>query len=429
VLARRDLAGQAAPPHEHPRADRPAPQPHQGMLQVCPECPPGRESSGTSWQPDTTDAHLHTRQLGPWQLATHAQVALAYTDERGPRGARGAFVTNHVMFRARRPVGAGVFGVQSMWSLEPVDGRRGYPLLFQTGETADGVSPLIDRQHPHDFPMELAFTYSRSLSRDRGFYLYVAPAGAPALGPPAFMHRASGSRLPLAPITHHFFDSTHVTYGVVTLGFLASPRVKFEGSVFRGREPDQHRWGFERPDLDSYAFRLSVNPTASLAVQVSAGHVEQPEQLHPGSDSIRLTASAMYARRWGPATFDATVAVGRNRRTPAFVPVPNGVLYFAGNVTQGVLGEATVRLARHSVITRVEFARKDDLFGVADPRHFTLYALTRITGGYVFDVVARSRLRVGIGIAGSGGRAPSAIRPDYGGSPRGVLAFVDLSAH
>jgi hypothetical protein len=158
VLVRRDLAAQAAPPHEHPRADRPAPHQHQGLLQFCPECPPGRESSGTSWQPDVTDAHLHTRPLGSWQLATHAQFALAYTDERGPRGDSGAFLANHVMLRARRRVGAGVFGVQSMWSLEPADGRRGYPLLFQTGETADGVSPLIDRQHPHDFPMELAFT-------------------------------------------------------------------------------------------------------------------------------------------------------------------------------------------------------------------------------------------------------------------------------
>ena len=118
-------------------------------------------------------------------------------------------------------------------------GPAGYPLLLQSGETADGVTTLVDRQHPHDLPMELAATYARPVGQQSALYLYVAAVGAPAIGPPAFMHRSSGSLLPVAPITHHWFDSTHLTYGVVTAGFVASPKLKMEGSVFRGREPDQ----------------------------------------------------------------------------------------------------------------------------------------------------------------------------------------------
>ena len=157
-------------------------------------------------------------------------------------------------------------------------GSRGYPLLLQTGETADGVNALLDRQHPHDLPMELAATYSRQVGDARAFYIYVAAVGAPAIGPPPFMHRPSGSVLPVSPITHHWFDSTHLTYGVVTGGFVASPQLKFEGSVFRGREPDQKRWGFERPRLDSVAFRLSVNPASGVAVQMSAAVLADAEQ-------------------------------------------------------------------------------------------------------------------------------------------------------
>ena len=51
--------------------------------------------------------------------------------------------------------------LRGMTSLEPLTiGRRDYPLLFQTGETANGIDPFIDRQHPHDLCMELASTYS-----------------------------------------------------------------------------------------------------------------------------------------------------------------------------------------------------------------------------------------------------------------------------
>src|SRR5207253_5433637 len=63
------------------------------------------------------------------------------------------------------------------------------PILLQTGETADGKTPLIDRQHPHDLFMELATTYSVAIDEQSSVFAYFGYPGEPALGPATFMHR------------------------------------------------------------------------------------------------------------------------------------------------------------------------------------------------------------------------------------------------
>lgn len=397
---------------------------------LCGICPLSREADGTAWQPDETPAHEHGWTLGDWQLAAHLQIAAIDTRESGPRGDDEVFSTNYLMVSGRRRAGGGVFGFSSMWSLEPTMGARGYPVLLQVGETADGVNPLVDRQHPHDLPMELAATYSRTLPGDRAFYVYAAAVGAPALGPPAFMHRASAAALPIAPITHHWFDSTHITYGVITAGIVPSPKFKIEGSGFRGREPDQHRWGFEAPKIDSYAVRFSVNPAPSLAFQVSAGHLHSPEQLHAQANATRLTASAMFGHQWAHLRVDALAAWGRNQREEVKRPVPGGYFFIPGNLIHATLLESTVRAAsRHAFITRYEHAEKDELFGVADARHFTVYPVARLTTGYVFDACQSTHATVGLGVARSWIWVSDALRTEYGDSPRGTLFFVQLAMH
>jgi hypothetical protein len=203
-----------------------------------------------------------------------------------------------------------------MLSLEPATiGKEGYPLLLQTGETADGRTPLIDRQHPHDLLMELAGSYSLS-SRNRSLFLYGGLPGEPALGPPAFMHRSSGINIPVAPITHHWLDSTHITYGVLTAGAVVD-RVKVEASAFRGREPDEDRWDIESPKLDSHSFRLSVNPTDHWSLQTSYGRIHSPEQREPDVNQDRTTASAIHdgtfgdTGRWEGTLAWVAIAIGR----------------------------------------------------------------------------------------------------------------------
>src|SRR5919112_1376831 len=82
------------------------------------------------------------------------------------------------------------------------------------------VRPVHDRQHPHDFISELAATYSYKFDDKNSFFVYAGLPGEPALGPPTFMHRVSGMNNPDAPLSHHWQDATHITYGVVTAGYV-----------------------------------------------------------------------------------------------------------------------------------------------------------------------------------------------------------------
>jgi hypothetical protein len=203
-----------------------------------------REASGTSWQPEATPIEMLTTDVGGWSLMLHGFANAIYDRQTGPRGADKAFTESMAMLMANRPVGTGTLGLRGMVSLDPTMGKSGYPLLFQTGETSNGTTPLVDRQHPHDAFMELSSSYSVPIGADGAAFAYVGLPGEPALGPPTYMHRFSGMRNPEAPLTHHWFDSTHVTFGVTTLGLSEGP-LKLEASWFNGREPDQDRWNIE----------------------------------------------------------------------------------------------------------------------------------------------------------------------------------------
>ena len=117
--------------------------------------PMERESSGTAWQPDASPHVGIHAMYGEWSTMTHGFVNLIYDDQGGPRGDKKTFSTSMLMVMAQRPFGEGTLGLRGMVSADPLMGKRGYPLLLQTGESANG-QPLIDRQHPHDLFMELA---------------------------------------------------------------------------------------------------------------------------------------------------------------------------------------------------------------------------------------------------------------------------------
>jgi hypothetical protein len=173
-------------------------------------------------------------------------------------------------------------------------GRDGYREIFQSGETLDGA-PVIDRQHPHDLFMQLAVVWRMPLSATTGFTIAGGPVGEPVLGPVAFMHRASAGDNPAAPLAHHLLDSSHIAFGVVTAAVDHGPFV-VEGSLFNGREPDDNRWDFDFGAMDSVAGRVWFRPTAEWEIQVSNGHLREPEELEPG-DAQRTTVSASWFRK------------------------------------------------------------------------------------------------------------------------------------
>jgi len=284
-------------------------------------------------------------------------------------------------------------------------------LLLQTGESGDGVNPLVDRQHPHDLFMELAATYSHRFSGNSSVFGYVGLPGEPALGPPAFMHRFSAEDNPEAPISHHWLDSTHITFGVVTLGYVID-RVKVEGSVFRGREPDQLRYNIETGKLDSGSVRLSYNPADNWALQVSYGRITSPEQLHPDTDVERTTASVMYSRPLGSGNWQTMLAWGRNK--------PDD-----GAAASAYLLESSLATSKtHTFFGRVERAEKNELFLPGDPLAHETFRVTKVSLGYLYSFPATGHFSAGVGGLVSGYALPSELDPAYGSNPTSYMLFA-----
>jgi hypothetical protein len=371
-----------------------------------------RDASGTSWQPDSTPMDGVSGKAGGWDLMLHGYALGIYDHQGGPRGGDMTFSESMLMGMAQRPVGRGTLTLRAMLSLDPLMGAAGYPLLLQSGETANGVTPLINRQHPHDLFMELAGVYWLPVSKASSVFAYVGYPGEPALGPPAFMHRFSGEDDPAAPITHHWLDSTHITYGVITAGFVHE-NWKVEGSVFTGREPDQQRWDFDRPRLDSYSGRISWNPTPDWALQVSYGYLHSPEQLEPNVDQRRITASATYNRAFNGVNWQTTLAWGQNDNQP-------------GHTLEAFLLEATVTWGRNSVFARAETVQKDELFLSPNPFAGRVFQVSEATLGYIYDLPVAKHLALGLGVEGTANLVPSAIQPAYGGDPASYMAFLRL---
>jgi hypothetical protein len=372
-----------------------------------------RDASGTAWQPESTPMEGFGWASGGWSGMVHGYASLVYDHQIGPRGGSKTFNESMFMVMAQHPLGPGTLTLRSMFSLDPAMGPDGYPLLLQTGETANGVTPLIDRQHPHNLFMELAAVYSVTLSGRWSTFVYVGYPGEPALGPVTFMHRFSGMDDPAAPLTHHWMDSTHITFGVVTTGVVDGPW-KLEGSVFTGREPDQNRWGFDPLRLDSYSGRLSFNPTPNWALQVSYGYVHSPEQLTPDVSQHRITASATYNQPLRGGNWQTTLAWGRNDDEP-------------GNRLDGFLLESAVNLGRHTVFARAENVRKDELFVPPSPLTGRVFRVSELSLGYIYDLPVAKHLALGFGVAGTVNFVPAVIAPDYGGeNPTGYMPFLRL---
>ena len=377
--------------------------------------PPTREASGTSWQPQSTPMNGWMFMSDKGMLMLQGFDNQIFDHQGGPRGGEKNFNSSMFMLMAQRDMTVGTLGFRSMISFDPQMGASGYPLLLQTGETANGRTPLIDRQHPHDLFMELAGTYSLPIKDQQSAFLYVGLPGEPALGPPNFMMRWSGMFFPEAPITHHWLDSTHITYGVVTLGYIYHD-FKLEVSEFKGREPDQSRWNIESPRLDSQSIRLSYNPTENWTLQISYGHVKSPEQLEPDVNTNRATASAMYNQPFGNQNnWQTTFAWGQDANHP-------------GKTLNGFLLESALSFhAMHTLFGRFENVQKDELFVTPNPLTGRVFTVNKLSVGYLFELPAWHHAKPGIGAMMSTYALPSAIQTSYGNRPFSYMLFGRIS--
>ncbi|HLQ22629.1 MAG TPA: hypothetical protein VK132_05460, partial [Gemmatimonadales bacterium] len=356
-----------------------------------------------------------------WSWMTMGIARLVYNRQGGPSGDEAFESTNWSMVMGQRDVGRGRLTLMMMNSAEPATlAKGGSPQLFQTGETLHG-RPLVDRQHPHDLFMNVSATYRVSLGRESAWWAQAALRGEPALGPTAYMHRASAGENPTPILGHHLQDSTHITDTVFTAGG-GWRWLTVEASAFHGAEPDEDRWDVDPAAPDSVSARVKVSLPSGWSGQVSHGFLKHPEALVPGN-LHRTTASLHYGER-GDRPLAASFVWGHNREDH-------------GSSDSLLLEGAWQLTAVDHVYARAERVDKDlhllegKGLDVQPPTEAEATVPVRAaTVGYLRDLVVLrnvkvlARLHLGVGADVTFYEVPSEIKAVYGESPVSVHAFL-----
>ena len=344
-----------------------------------------------------------------WRVMQDAVVLGMFNHQGGPRGGDEFKAPNWWMGMFSRKVKSSQLTFNTMLSLDPATlGKKGYREIFQAGETADG-RPLIDHQHPHDFFMQLAGIWRTPLTARTALTIAGAAAGEPALGPIAFMHRASAMENPFAPLSHHTFDSTHIAFGVVTAA-LDRGAWTIEGSAFNAREPDEDRWDIDFGALDSVAGRVWFRPTPEWEFQVSSAHLREPEELEEG-DIERTTASGSWLQTQGGNFSAVTVGYGRNNK-----------IHGAQN---SLLAEGTRRSGLNSIYGRLEAHQLETaLLATGSPSDDRQNTVLAFTIGGVRDVLKWRGLEGGIGAGVTFYGVPEPLTVTHGDRPVSFQVFL-----
>ena len=181
--------------------------------------------------------------------------------------------------------------------------------------------------------------------------------------------------------------------------------------------------------LDSWSGRIWFTPAPNWAMQVSYGHLVNPEALQPGNLK-RLTASVSHNRSWDDGNWASTLIWGRNHERH-------------GNSNAYSLESTANFLDKNYLYTRMELVDKlglleENIFGRHGLDEFhpigngvdlsnhldQSFRVGAFTFGGVRDIVADSKLRVGIGADVTFYHVPDGIRPIYGSSPTSFHVFL-----
>jgi hypothetical protein len=219
----------------------------------------------------------------------------------------------------------------------------------------------------------------------------------------------------MAPLSHHWHDATHISYGVVTGGIFGR-KWKLEGSIFNGREPDEHRWNFDPIRLDSYSGRVTVNPNANWSFTLGAGFLDSPEILHQDESVRRVTASALHGRalasggQWATsAVWGANFAEGHDERSHAFLLESEAILD-----------------GRNTLIGRAEYVQKSaSELGITSSTG--QLGVGTLSLGYIRELVGLGSTTTGIGFRGTVNFLPASAGSFYGSrTPVGAVLFLRL---
>jgi hypothetical protein len=145
---------------------------------------------------------------------------------------------------------------------------------------------------------------------------------------------------------------------------------------------------------------------------LSYGRLKSPEQLEPGVDQDRTTASALYDGEWAGGHWEGMLAWGRTDNRP-------------GNTLDAFTVETSAVLhEEHTLLLRVEYVEKDDLFVAPDPRAGRVFDVGELSAGYRFDFSRTEHTATGLGVLGTLAFVPSGLQNTYGNSPTSALIFL-----
>jgi hypothetical protein len=160
--------------------------------------------------------------------------------------------------------------------------------------------------------------------------------------------------------------------------------------------------------LDSTSIRLSWNPTRTLALQGSWGHFREPEQLEPGVDQKRWSASALWASQIAPDwKLAGTLAWARKSAE--------------GHNDDAFAAEASLKHAAWTLFGRAEMTENRELTALEDG---PAYRVGKFSVGAIRDFKVADHLTAGAGALFALNFAPDGLAPLYGGhNPTGAMAF------
>lgn len=366
-----------------------------------------RHVSGTAANPGTRTPHV-TTGTGSWNLFYSFNAHVNYVSETGPEEQRNeTFSTNWLTAGLHGQLGERTsFVVRGRVSAEPYTiPEEGYPQILQF-VSPEGGQVLLDTMRPHDLVQEAGAEIAFRVTPASYLHLYAAAVGDPALGAPPAHLRSSGMDFAEAPLSWDVQESFHTKTSVLTLGY-SSRVLNLEYSVFHDAINTPDYTSVETGDIDSQAMRITLMPTRNMAIQVSRGELgEEPRKRDVTSASISygtdsVAATALWTRR-KPDAGEAVTAFGL---------------------------ELTLRATRNTFMGRAEWVdRPTDLFLTRDPFTPTVEQTAHFTVGYLFDFVAGSRYRAGVGVNidyhQNTRELEELAEERYGHKPQSIYAFI-----
>ncbi|MEX2592666.1 MAG: hypothetical protein WD426_07820 [Anditalea sp.] len=201
---------------------------------------------------------------------------------------------------------------------------------------------------------------------------------------------------------------------MATLGFRYR-NFKLEGSSFTGREPNEERYGFDKPRFDSWSARFSFNPSPEWALQVSKAWVKDVHEFGPREDVDKTTASVLHALRLGSNSFlNSTAVWGHNNAE--------------GHHSQhSFLLESALSLNTTTIYGKYEWVEKSTENLLLDEEkygHGVLFPVNAISLGIQQNLFTALKTNMAVGVQGSWYSVGNQLEELYGKNPLALQLYL-----